>query len=363
MLRFANRAIRFDRIRPGDLVWRSSDSNVTQAARPFTEASGPVRRQLVRVHVVAHAGSPLHTEWALVDSPDTRVSVSSAEALVTAQNRAISLESVREQFSRLGNTAYELADVSLEVEGSPFVPVSILNQLRREAVEKLQALQVQPRNNFVRDPFAALAAARLKPPLAGISTYAELHLLVRTPEQLEAAIELAPASITLDYLDLYGLRPSVERVKAAGIAARVASPRVLKPGEVPHLEFSAQPAMPDPGALDGNSARASRTGASVADWRFQFECRQLAICRGVSQAGIAADSHSRSERRAGGRSRARCGSGESGSGRLSAPAGVPHGALRVLPLSLDGTSLQGLRPSVRKAPRGTAGPQRAVRIP
>ena len=58
-----------------------------------------------------------------------------------------------------------------------------------------------------------------------------------TPEQLAAAIELRPASITLDYLDLYGLRPSVERVKQSGIAARVASPRVLKPGEARILNF------------------------------------------------------------------------------------------------------------------------------
>ena len=60
---------------------------------------------------------------------------------------------------------------------------------------------------------------------------------MRTPEQLEAAVALAPASITLDYLDLYGLRPSVERVKAAGICARVASPRVLKPGEARIVNF------------------------------------------------------------------------------------------------------------------------------
>jgi putative protease len=65
----------------------------------------------------------------------------------------------------------------------------------------------------------------------------EVHLLVRTAEQLDAAIEIRPASITLDYLDLYGLRPSVERVKASGIAARVASPRVLKPGEARILNF------------------------------------------------------------------------------------------------------------------------------
>ena len=240
-LGFANHAIRFDRIRPGDLVWRNSDADVTQAARQFTEAAGPVHRQRVQVRVRAHAGSPLLAEWSLADAPDTAASVSSAEALVTAQNRALSIESLREQFSRLGNTAYELAGISLDIEGAPFIPVSMLNKMRREAVEKLQAMQMLPRGNFVRDALAALNAARAEPPSPGSSNVAELHLLVRTPEQLAAAIELAPASITLDYLDLYGLRPSVERVKAAGITGRVASPRVLKPGESRTIEFPGQP--------------------------------------------------------------------------------------------------------------------------
>ena len=68
-------------------------------------------------------------------------------------------------------------------------------------------------------------------------TGASLHLLLRTPDQLEAAIELQPASITLDYLDLYGLKPSVERVKTSGISVRVASPRILKPGEERIVDF------------------------------------------------------------------------------------------------------------------------------
>lgn len=66
-----------------------------------------------------------------------------------------------------------------------------------------------------------------------------LHLLVRGPEQLEAALVLPekPASITLDYLELYGLQPVVERVRAAGIVARVASPRVLKPNDERVVNF------------------------------------------------------------------------------------------------------------------------------
>ncbi len=64
-----------------------------------------------------------------------------------------------------------------------------------------------------------------------------MHLLVRTPEQLDAALAMRPASITLDYLELYGLQPSVEKIKAAGIVARVASPRILKPAEQRIVHF------------------------------------------------------------------------------------------------------------------------------
>ena len=65
----------------------------------------------------------------------------------------------------------------------------------------------------------------------------QLHLLVRTAEQLDAAIQSRPDSITLDYLELYGLRPSVEKVSAANIVARVASPRILKPSEQNIIRF------------------------------------------------------------------------------------------------------------------------------
>ena len=64
-----------------------------------------------------------------------------------------------------------------------------------------------------------------------------LHVLVRSQEQLEAAIEMAPTSITLDYLELYGLRPSVEKIKANDLIPRVASPRILKPSEQKIVRF------------------------------------------------------------------------------------------------------------------------------
>ena len=228
-LKFGNGEIKFERIRAGDLVWRTADAEVAKAARPFLEAASPVARQGVRVHVKAVEGSKLVAEWFV---GDVGVVVQSADVLEAAQNRGVTDESLRKQFERLGNTPYLLKELTAEIHGSPFAPVCVLNQMRREAVEKLQAAQARVRVGPVNDVVMNRPAA-----IAPTGGSRELHVLVRNSEQLDAAIELRPASITLDYLDLYGLRPSVERVKQSGIAARVASPRVLKPGESRILNF------------------------------------------------------------------------------------------------------------------------------
>ncbi len=250
-LRFANGAVRFDRIRPGDLVWRTHDPDLDRAAKPFVDAASPVAKQPVAIRVIAIAGEPLEAEWTLKRRPEFSVTVKSATPLQPAQNRGLSIESLRDQFGRLGNTPYELSDVTLEITGAPFAPVSMLNQLRREAVEQLRELQGRQPSRDVpsRDQRERLQIRnrqrdqREQPKCSAEAVPAasrpQLHLLVRTPEQLDAAITLAPASITLDYLDLYGLRPSIDQIKSAGLVARVASPRVLKPGEERILNFLA----------------------------------------------------------------------------------------------------------------------------
>jgi putative protease len=223
-LRFGNGTIRPERIRRGDLVWRTHDPEVDRVARVFTEAAAPVRKQVVRVRVRAREGERLRSEWSV---GSVNVTVESEEVLGAARNRGVDTEYLRVQLGRLGNTAYELGEVELDVEGTPFAPSSMLNMVRREAVERLQ--EVQGNRGAVRVGEASTRATSQAQACA--TKTAEVHLLVRNAGQLTAAIELRPGSITLDYLDLYGLRPSIERVRDAGIMVRVAAPRVLKPGE------------------------------------------------------------------------------------------------------------------------------------
>ena len=231
-LQFANNAVNFRSIRPGDLVWRTHDPDLDRVVRPYLDPPAPVAKQPVTVQVTARAGGPLQAQWTLASGQC--VVVESPEPLAAAQNRGLTRETLEEQFGRLGNTPYKLARLDAEIADSVFVPTSLLNRMRREAVDKLQEIQSRPAvrkicstPNLHRESRQHVVAA------------ARLHVLVRAPVQLEAAIAAGPDSITLDYLDLFGLRPSVERVKAAGVEVRVASPRILKTGEHRIVDFLA----------------------------------------------------------------------------------------------------------------------------
>ena len=239
-LRFGNGQIDFSRIRPGDWVWRTHDPELGKVAKPFTQASQPVMKRPLSIHAIAHEGHPLQLVWTLDEQPHITVTVQSPDPLPAARNQALSLDFARDQLGRLGSSPYELAHLTLAVNGHPFAPASLLNTLRREAVEKLQTIQSAPPTSHLNDPAAILNNTRRQTSdQLPITSHQKpvLHLLVRTPEQLDAAITLRPASITLDYLDLYGLRPAVEAVQAAGLEACVASPRILKPQEQRIINF------------------------------------------------------------------------------------------------------------------------------
>jgi U32 family peptidase len=237
-LEFGNRAVNFSRVRVGDWLWRSDDPTIEKDLRQFTAANTPVYRQALSVEAIARTGQPLHSTWKVGQH---QVQVSSPTALSAATKHALDQSALRQQWERLGNSPYRLESLHLETDAQSFASSSLLNEMRRQAVELLQEHQgvrsvitvAEPQQVLAEYSVAAAKPKRTSPP--------ELHLLVRTPQQLNAILDnrllRKPASITLDYLDLLGLKPSVERVKQSGIAIRVASPRIIKPGEERITDF------------------------------------------------------------------------------------------------------------------------------
>lgn len=230
---FGRDSVDLSLVKAGDWVWRTTDPQLMKKIKLVAHPQQVVFTRPIEFSVVANSGEPLRVE-ARCDDDSIRVEFQSSEPLTEADKHAISIEKVQEQLGRLGGTPFHVGDVDFSTDGSTFVPVSLLNEARRELVEAVLDQRTQlkeiatDRSVNTVDPYAI---SKTEP--------AELHLhvLVRNSEQLSAAIECRPASITLDYLELYGLRSSVERVRDAGIVARVASPRVLKPSEEKVVRF------------------------------------------------------------------------------------------------------------------------------
>ncbi|THF89070.1 U32 family peptidase [Deinococcus sp. KSM4-11] len=228
-LRFGRGAVDPARVRVGDPVWRTHDPTLDARVKPLTEAGDPVYTRPVAAHFRGYVGE--RPALTLTDEHGISATATLPDPLAPARNRALDEGTLREQLGKLGGTGYHLNLLSTGLRGEGFLPVSSLNALRRDAVAQLTEARGAAPERRIRPQLDATLAALPAPDRAKVPGHARLHVLVRTPEQLEAALDTRPDSITLDYLELYGLKPSVERVKAAGIEVRVASPRILKPTE------------------------------------------------------------------------------------------------------------------------------------
>jgi len=154
--------------------------------------------------------------------------------LAAADHRPLHEGLLREKLCAFGETEFALRKLTLELEGALALPPSELKRLRRALTEELSGTRpAEP----ARHVTSGHAAEEIAPPLArgGSSAAPALVPLLRTLEQVDAALELAPRlgirEVELDFMELVGLGIAVERVRAAGLRAVIATPRVQKPGE------------------------------------------------------------------------------------------------------------------------------------
>lgn len=68
---------------------------------------------------------------------DNRVEVNAEKVVESSQKVAITQDKIIEQLSKLGDTTYSLNNINLILDDGAFLPVSVLNLLRRDAIEKL----------------------------------------------------------------------------------------------------------------------------------------------------------------------------------------------------------------------------------
>jgi len=124
------------RIRPGTRLHRNLDLHWLRALR-----SAKVDR---RIPVTATLDFPEGAARLRLEDPAGFAAEAQATgAFAEPRDAAATAQTTREALGRLGNTPFELTE--LQVAEARFVPVSVLNALRREAAAALEALRRAPR--------------------------------------------------------------------------------------------------------------------------------------------------------------------------------------------------------------------------
>jgi putative protease len=125
-------------IRPGMTLYRNHDHVfLSQIAQARTERRIPVAFTLRSapggISLVARDADGVTAEFRL------------ARRLEPAKNFAQALDTIRRQLGKTGNSIYACTEVGVEVSPTPFLAVSALNALRREALDALTAARAERR--------------------------------------------------------------------------------------------------------------------------------------------------------------------------------------------------------------------------
>jgi putative protease len=159
------------------------------------------------------------------------VRVNSSMALQTAFRRPLTEKLLREQLGRMGETNFELGELHNKLVGQAILPVSELNRLRRDLVEKIVA--ALEAGTIQRTGLTSVLPELLaNTPERHTAAATQLVVLCRTMEQLAAVLDSGCATVYVDFEDIRRYDEAVACArKRTGAQIFLATPRIQKAGE------------------------------------------------------------------------------------------------------------------------------------
>ena len=221
----------------GWIVVRSAEAALLTRARESFAAvpsTGQPERSRLDVAALGAAGEPLTL---ICRSGADEVTVKSTTTLATATRHGLDEARLRAQLGRLGETPFTLGDVDVSgLAHDLFIPISILNELRREATGTLLRDRHEKRDRAIDEWIAGVETNR--PDVVAPRLVAEVW-------RLEDAVIAADAGADEVSLDLF-LRhpmPPVARVTHLateladrGVTLRLRTPTIVRPEDRKHVE-------------------------------------------------------------------------------------------------------------------------------
>jgi len=167
------------------------------------------KKAILNISAICHEGKPFSLT---MECNEQKVTLETDNIIEVATGRPATLEDIKKNLCKLGNTDFTLGIFDLDLKGSCFVPVKIINDLRRSAIEELSnklkdAILIQRNNRINEDEYYSEEVCRLdSDESCGMQ---KIQVFVSNEDQLKAACEMYDYSQFTDIIISYELAKSL----------------------------------------------------------------------------------------------------------------------------------------------------------
>ena len=219
------------------------------------------RKEKIYGNLILFPGSPVILE---ITCQGKKVTVSGGEVQY-ARNNPMAQERIRQQMEKVGNTPFVWGDLKIQMEDSIFVPMSALNQIRRDALTKLQEELLKPYRRSLTGMLPSASADRQKSILhaPGISVSCEDR---DTAQALWETGGFQSMYLPFDLMELF-----LDKGVRAGISMYLALPYITR-GQMPDIVKEKIPVWLAKG-MKGFLVRNLESYAMLSEMGYGEKCR------------------------------------------------------------------------------------------
>ena len=212
--------------RKGQIVFKTSDSELMDRVQAtFTQDKEFVKNIIDAKITIKLGQKPILT---LIDRNKNQATIEGDKIVEEAMKVALSKEKVETQLRKLGNTPYELDLLEIELDDNVSLPISLLNQMRRDCIELLDKERVSIKNRKYKNKIV-----KYKPVLYNRNKQQEISVKVKNLEQLESALECGVDRIY--YEDTNTIDKGMSLAMKYNKKVIYSAPRIIRNKEYNHL--------------------------------------------------------------------------------------------------------------------------------
>lgn len=212
--------------RKGQIVFKTSDSELMDRVQATFTQDKELVKNIIDAKITIKLGQkPILT---LKDRHSNEATIECDKIVEEAMKVALSKEKVEAQLRKLGNTPYELDLLEIELDDNVSLPVSLLNQMRRDCIELLDKERVSIKNRKYKNK-----TVKYKPVLYNRNKQQEIYVKVKNLEQLESALECGVDRIY--YEDTNTIDKAMSLAMKYNKKVIYSAPRIIRNKEYNHL--------------------------------------------------------------------------------------------------------------------------------